>query len=61
MLSDNERYEAWLRDSQFTNITARVNVAFIVLEQEGKKAWPRFSDLPVQDPNDSEVWSWMED
>lgn len=60
MLSDNERYEAWLREGQFTNITNRVNAAFTIMQQEGMRVWPRFATLPEQDASDPEVWSWVE-
>ena len=60
MLSDEQRYMEWLREGQFTNITARVNAAFAIMEQEGMTAWPRLATLPEQHPTDPEVWSWVE-
>jgi hypothetical protein len=60
MLSDDERYMEWLRAGEFTNITARVNAAFAIMEQEGMTAWPRLATLPEQHPSDPEVWSWVE-
>jgi hypothetical protein len=60
MLSDEQRYMEWLRESQFANITARVNAAFTIMEQEGMAVWPRLATLPEQHPTDPEVWSWVE-
>jgi hypothetical protein len=60
MSNDDERYMEWLREGQFTNITARVNAAFTIMEQEGMTAWPRLATLPEQHPTDPEVWSWVE-
>jgi len=60
MSNDDGRYMEWLREGQFTNITARVNAAFTIMEQEGMTAWPRLATLPEQHPTDPEVWSWVE-